>query len=263
MHYIRASQDTHVCVQMASTIGSRIPPTSAMVAMRSCVSGRRYRKRPAVSSSAAAASTLCPLKSSSSSCDLADEGFQFWLAPGFLSDGSRAMALVWMQAAMLLKMRALPMERARIAAGCSAVRRRSQRVRAEGAVNDSANSYLEAGEHGAEGDEAELGELAEGAHVAQAGLRLPPRRVPPPLQLPELRLQVPLHACKTMIRDSERMFQPKQSWRPVPLCCSLLCCSCRNSPFICRSMPAGRLDNFTEIFNATVRAYHLTDPHAA
>lgn len=41
---------------------------SAMVAIRSWVSGRRYRKRPAESSSAAEASTLWPLKSSSISC---------------------------------------------------------------------------------------------------------------------------------------------------------------------------------------------------
>ena len=36
-----------------------------MLLMRVCVSGRQNRKRPAVSTSAAAASTLCPLKSSS------------------------------------------------------------------------------------------------------------------------------------------------------------------------------------------------------
>ncbi len=38
---------------------SRSAHTSAMLAMRVCVSGRRYRKRPAVSNSPQAVSTLC------------------------------------------------------------------------------------------------------------------------------------------------------------------------------------------------------------
>ncbi len=53
----------------AQRCGAQKQHTSAMWAMRSCVSGRRYRKRPAVSSSAATASTLCPLKSSSRICE--------------------------------------------------------------------------------------------------------------------------------------------------------------------------------------------------
>jgi len=53
------------------TKGPRSVHTSAMLAMRVCVSGRRYRKRPAVSNSPQAVSTLCWTKSSNKDCSMA------------------------------------------------------------------------------------------------------------------------------------------------------------------------------------------------
>lgn len=55
-------------------------------------------------------------------------------------------------------------------------------------------AHLEAGQHGAKGDEAELDQLTQEAHVAQARLGVAPRRISPPLEHPELRLQLLLHA---------------------------------------------------------------------
>lgn len=58
--------------------------------------------------------------------------------------------------------------------------------------------YLEAGQDGAKGHDAELRELSESAHIAQPRVALTPNSVPPPLQALELRLQMPHHPCTAL-----------------------------------------------------------------